>query len=136
MEKENEKEEIIELTDEITPPVDGSKKENTIGGLYALNPALKGATEVYHKSKWKNYIVGKLTPEDRQYCEKVNPLDLYNTAEIRKYITAVEKYLSVKEDQRSLHESQSRLFKYIICFVLGASCIFWAIYAGMINFTK
>jgi len=160
-------EEIIELTDEITPPVDGSKREGpmpdgkewdwkalrdrkwlemkakqeaetgsciSVGGF--MNPALNGATEVYHKSKWKNYIVGELTPEDKEYCEKVNPLDLYNTIEIRKYILAVEKYLSKKEDERSIDEGKFRLFKYVVCYALGVASVLWALYAGMINLTQ
>jgi len=160
-EEEKEKEEIIELTNEITPPVDGSKKEwdwkplrdkmwlekkakqeeesggcTSVGGIYALNPALKGATEEYHRRKNKNYIVGERTPDDKQYCEKVDPLDLYNTAEIRKYLLAVEKFTTQKENQRSIDESRNRLWKYIVSYLLGVFSILWALYAGMINLTQ
>jgi hypothetical protein len=141
---------IIELTDEITPPVDGSKRELNMthdkewlekktkqeaksGFVGALNPELLGATETYHKSKWKNYIVGELTTDDKKYCEKVSSLDLYNTVEIRKYILAVEKYLTSKENKRSIEEAKNRLFKYVICYALGIASILWALYVGMIK---
>lgn len=151
MQEEEKEEKIIVLTDEITPPYDGSKRENTLysKNLGFMNPALKGATEEYHKTRdrnlilgkngvWKrdNYIIGKSVPEDKQYCEPVSPLDLHNTAEIRKYILAVEKFTTEKENQRSISESQNRLIKYVFCYVLGALSVLWALYAGMINLTQ
>lgn len=136
MQEEKEKEEIIVLTDEVTPPYDGGKKE-----LGFMNPALNGATKEYHESKsgrWKadNYIIGKCTPEDKQYCEPVSALDLHNTAEIRKYILAVEKFTTEKENRRSIEESKWRVLKYLICYMAGSASILWALYAGMINLTQ
>jgi hypothetical protein len=191
-EEEKEKEEVIVLTDEVTPPYDGSKREigfcdieedtkkecpqcpdkskcqpiqmsqdkewllkkaeeedgscTSVGGLMnAINPALNGATEEYHREKilgkngvWKkdNYIIGKRTPEDKQYCEPVSALDLHNTAEIRKYILAVEKFTTTKENRRSTDEAKYRLLKYILCYLAGTASVLWALYAGMINLTQ
>jgi hypothetical protein len=121
-----EDEDIIILSDEITPPVDGSKKDKFLGSI-----TLKKTTE---SGTWKaeNYIVGKRTPEDKQYCEPVSQLDLHSTSEIRTYITAVEKFLTEKEAKRSVNESQGRILKYILCFGLGVSVVLWAIWAGAI----
>ena len=139
--EEEEKEKIIILDDEVkTPPVILGKKE--LPGNYKLgfmNPALNGATVEYHKSKsgtWKaeNYIVGQRTTNDKQFCEPVDPLDLHNTAEIRKYITAVEIYTDKAERNNLNYEAKNRTIKYVICFLLGSASVFWALYAGMINF--
>lgn len=136
---QEEKEEIIILDNEITPPVNGSTREAIIKkNRHLFNPALKGATEEYHKSKtgvWKkdNYIIGKVTTNDKQYCEPVSELDLFNTTEIRKYILAVEKFLTGRENKRSQEEGKNRILKYVMCFGLGMSVVLWALYAGMIN---
>lgn len=135
MEEEKKEEEIIILDDEVkTPPVILGKKE--LPGF--MNPALIGATVEYHKSKsgtWKkeNYIVGQRTTNDKEFCEPVDPLDLHNTAEIRKYITAVETYTDKAERNNLNYEAKNRTIKYVICFLLGSASVFWALYAGMIN---
>lgn len=84
----------------------------------------------------KNHIIGKRTTDDKQYCEKVDPLDLHSTVEIRKYIKAVETFLNEKENDRSIDESQSRLLKYMFFFGLGATTvfIFYSLFVGNINF--
>jgi hypothetical protein len=84
----------------------------------------------------KNKIIGKRTINDKQYCEKVDPLDLHSTVEIRKYIKAVETFLNEKENSRSVYESQSRLLKYIFFFGLGATTMFsiYSLFVGNTNF--
>lgn len=143
--QEEEEEKIIVLENEVTPPpYDGSKRE-----LGFMNPALLGATEEYHRTRdknlipgkdgvWKrdNYIIGKRTPEDKKYCEPVSELDLFNTTEIRKYILAVEKFLTGRENKRSQEEGKNRILKYALCFGLGMTAVLWALYAGMINLSQ
>lgn len=141
--QEEKEEEIIILDNEITPPVNGSTKEAIIKKhSHLFNPALKGATEEYHRQRvlgkdgvWlkDNYIVGKKTMNDWKYCEPVSELDLFNTTEIRKYILAVEKFLTGKENKRSQEEGKNRVLKYVLCFGLGMTSVLWALYAGMIN---
>lgn len=147
MEEKEKEEEIIILDNEITPPYNGSKKEAIIKrNRHLFNPALKGATEEYHKTRdknlilgkngvWKrdNYIIGTRTMDDWKYCEPVSALDLHNTAEIRKYLLAAEKFLTGKENKRSQEEGKNRVLKYVLCFGLGMSAVLWALYAGMIN---
>lgn len=84
----------------------------------------------------KNKIIGKRTTEDDMYCEKVDPLDLHSTVEIRKYIIAVETFLNKKENDRSIDESQNRILKYIFFFGLGATTMFtfYSLFVGNINF--
>lgn len=155
-EKEKEKEDIIILEDEITPPYDGSKrkgpmpdgkkwdwedlrnKQRAQRAIADQRPEWEEERVLGKDGVWKkdNYIIGKRTPEDKQYCEKVDPLDLYNTIEIRKYILAVETYLSKKENERVFEEARYRIWKYILSFVAGGSAVLWALYAGMINLTK
>jgi len=85
---------------------------------------------------FKNKIIGKRTRNDKQYCEKVDPLDLHSTEEIRKYIRAVEKFLNKKESLRSVSESQNRILKYIFFFGLGATIMFttYSLFVEKINF--
>ena len=139
-----EVEDMIILENEVTPPVyakkDYSKKdyekiqEGEAGrnrNEYLDSKIIKTKSVLWRKYR---YIIGKRTPDDKQYCEKVDPLDIHSTAEIRKYITAVEVFLSKKEDNRSVEEQKRRVLKYILCFGLGMSMILWAIWAGAIPF--
>jgi hypothetical protein len=129
----------IILENEITPPVYAKKdyekiQEGEAGrnkNEYLNTKIIKTKTGLWRKDR---YIIGKRTPDDKQYCERVDPLDILSTTEIRKYITAVEVFLSKKEDLRSADEQQGRMLKYIIFFGLGMSVILWALYAGAISF--
>ena len=137
-------EDMIILENEVTPPVyakkDYSKKdyekiqEGEAGrnrNEYLNTKIIKTKTGLWRKDR---YIICKRTPDDKQYCEKVDPLDIHSTAEIRKYITAVEVFLSKKENDRLINEQQGRMIKYVFYFGLGASVILWALYAGAISF--
>lgn len=122
-------EDEIILDNEITPPVIGT-------GIKSYHTEHSKAVLVKKDSgTWKeeNYIIGKRTPDDKQYCQKVDPLDIHSTAEIRKYITAVETYLSKKENSRSIDEQKGRVLKYMLCFGLGMSMVLWALWAGAIS---
>lgn len=123
-----EKEEIIILDNEVTPPVVGTKTPPVIE-----EDKILGKDGVWKKS---GYIIGRRTTDDKKYCEKVSPLDLYSSIEIRDYILAVEEFLTKKENQRSLDESKNRVLKYLLCYGLGVTSVLWALYAGMINFTN
>jgi len=137
MQKDDGGEEIIILEDEITPPVNGSREKEWDFAELKKRMQNKVNTPTMTTSEtgtWKadNYIVGKRTSNDKKYCEPVSELDLHSTTEIRKYIIAVETYLTEKENKRSVNESQCRILKYIFCFGLGASLILWAFWAGAI----
>jgi hypothetical protein len=131
-----EKEEIIILDNEITPPVIGNITIHE--DKYCAPPVIVEDKILGKDGVWlrKNYIVGKKTMDDKKYCEPVSQLDLFNTIEIRKYILAVETYLTKKENKRSQEEGKNRMLKYLLCFGLGMSGMLWALYAGMINLTK
>ena len=131
--EEVEEEDMIILENEVTPPVYGNVLCTHSNGKN-LNEHLKTISTESGIWKEDRYIIGKRTEDDKQYCEKVDPLDIHSTAEIRKYITAVEVFLSKKEDARSANEQQGRMLKYMLFFGLGMSVILWALYAGAISF--
>ena len=138
-EGEKEKEEIIVLEekDEIKP-IDLTAKEGSKWDWADLRERQKNLIKsektgvLYKKDK---YIIGQRTTNDAEFIEKNDPLDLIDSSVLRKYILAVEKFTQEKEDARSKDEAQNRLLKYVICYVLGASSVLWALYAGMINLT-
>jgi len=140
-----EKEDIIILNNKITPPVYAKKdygikewdfkelKKHMQGKSKNLNEHLETISTESGTWKKDRYIIGKRTHDDKKYCEKVDPLDMYSMEKIRKYIIAVETFLSKKEDARSIDEQKGRVLKYVICFGLGMSIILWALWAGAIR---
>jgi len=132
--EEVEEEDMIILENEVTPPVYGNVLCTHSNDGKNLNEHLKTISTESGIWKEDRYIIGKRTEDDKQYCERVDPLDIHSTAEIRKYITAVEVFLSKKEDARSANEQQGRMLKYMLFFGLGMSVILWALYAGAISF--
>lgn len=150
--EEDEKEKVIILDDEITPPVVGHKKDgpDRLNMTHDKEWLLKKAKQengsytsvaglmIGKNGTWKkdNYIIGQRTPEDKKLCESVTAIDLFDTTEIRQYITAVEKFLTKKEIKRSTDEAKWRALKYFFCYAAGVTSVFWALYAGMINLVK
>jgi hypothetical protein len=116
---ENE-EGLIELTDEIIPPIDGSKKDPH--GLLAIHE-LKEREEMFYPPKKvtviakngmsvnaDNYIKGERTDDDYKHVMKVC---LPDNKPIRKAIDAAEEYI-VKKESKIVSP-----LRYLLVFLLG-----------------
>lgn len=75
-------------------------------------------------------LKNKSNHQDKKYCEKVDPVDLVSTVEIRKYIIAVETYLNQKSN---IKDKRSQILQNIFFFGLGATLVILIGYSFGIN---